>query len=88
MVDVVGDAVSDLPYYGLLAAEIGGAPVIVSQTGFSGEAGYEIYVQDAMENAERVYDPVLASVKEHGGMAIAPGHHRRIAAGILSWGQD
>ncbi|MDR9412933.1 MAG: aminomethyl transferase family protein, partial [Haloferacaceae archaeon] len=50
MVDVVGDAVSDLPYYGLLAAEIGGAPVIVSQTGFSGEAGYEIYVQDAMEN--------------------------------------
>ncbi|MDR9412451.1 MAG: glycine cleavage T C-terminal barrel domain-containing protein, partial [Haloferacaceae archaeon] len=54
----------------------------------SGEAGYEIYVQDAMENAERVYDPVLASVKEHGGMAIAPGHHRRIAAGILSWGQD
>jgi aminomethyltransferase len=88
MVDVVGDAVSDLPYYGLLAAEIGGAPVIVSQTGFSGEAGYEIYVQDAMENAERVYDPVLASVKDHGGMAIAPGHHRRIAAGILSWGQD
>jgi aminomethyltransferase len=88
MVDVVGDAVSDLPYYGLLSAEIGGAPVIVSQTGFSGEAGYEIYVQDAMENAERVYDPVLASVKDHGGMAIAPGHHRRIAAGILSWGQD
>jgi glycine cleavage system aminomethyltransferase T len=27
-------------------------------------------------------------VKDHGGMQIAPGHHRRIAAGIMSWGQD
>ena len=31
---------------------------------------------------------MLDSVKAHGGMQIAPGHHRRIAAGILSWGQD
>ena len=88
MVDVVGPAVSDIPYYGLMEAEIGGADVVVSQTGFSGEKGYEVYVLDAMENAERVWDPVHESVVEHGGMQIAPGHHRRIAAGILSWGQD
>ena len=88
MVDVVDERVSDIPYYGLMEAEIGGAPVVVSQTGFSGEKGYEVYVRDAMENAERVWDPVHESVVEHGGMQIAPGHHRRIAAGILSWGQD
>jgi aminomethyltransferase len=88
LVDVVGDEVSDIPYYGLMEAEINGAQVLVSQTGFSGEKGFEIYVKDAMENAERVWDPVLESVKDHGGMQIAPGHHRRIAAGILSWGQD
>jgi len=88
MVDVVDERVSDIPYYGLMEAEIGGADVVVSQTGFSGEKGYEVYVLDAMENAERVWDPVHESVVEHGGMQIAPGHHRRIAAGILSWGQD
>ena len=26
--------------------------------------------------------------KKHNLMVIAPAHHRRIQAGILSWGQD
>jgi Glycine cleavage system T protein (aminomethyltransferase) len=88
MVDVLGEGVSDIPYYGLYEAEIDGCPVLVSQTGFSGEKGFEIYVRDASKNAEQVWDPVMAAVKDHGGRQIAPGHHRRIAAGILSWGQD
>jgi glycine cleavage system aminomethyltransferase T len=88
MVEVVGDEVSDIPYYGLLETEINGCSVLVSQTGFSGEKGFEIYVRNATENAERVWDPVMETVKAHGGRQIAPGHHRRIAAGILSWGQD
>jgi len=88
LVDLVGEEVKEMPYYGLLEATINGSDVLVSQTGFSGEKGFEIYVIGASKNAERVWDPVLASVKEHGGMQIAPGHQRRIAAGILSWGQD
>ena len=88
MVDVVGEEVREVPYYGLMEAEVNGCPVLVSQTGFSGEKGFEIYVRDAMANAEAVWDPVLEAVEEHGGMQVAPSHHRRIAAGILSWGQD
>ena len=88
MVDVVGEEVSDIPYYGLMDAEIDGVDVLISQTGFSGEKGYEVYVKDASKYAERVWDPVHDSVVDHGGMQIAPGHHRRIAAGIMSWGQD
>ena len=88
MVDVVGEEVSDIPYYGLMDAEIDGVDVLVSQTGFSGEKGFEVYVKDASKYGERVWDPVHESVVDHGGMQIAPGHHRRIAAGIMSWGQD
>jgi len=88
MIEVVGEEVSDIPYYGLMEAEVNGCPVLVSQTGFSGEKGFEIYVKDASKNAEAVWDPVLDEVKAHGGRQIAPGHHRRIAAGIMSWGQD
>ncbi|WP_090378651.1 aminomethyltransferase family protein [Natronobacterium texcoconense] len=88
MVEIVGEEVKDIPYYGLMETEIGGVPVLVSQTGFSGEKGFEIYVKEASKNAERVWDPVLESVRDHGGMQVAPAHHRRIAAGILSWGQD
>jgi aminomethyltransferase len=88
MVDVVGEEVRDIPYYGLMEAEIDGVSCLVSQTGFSGEKGFEIYVREATKYAERVWDPVLESVRDHGGMQVAPSHHRRIAAGILSWGQD
>jgi aminomethyltransferase len=88
MVDVVGEEVTEIPYYGLMDAEIDGVDVLVSQTGFSGEAGFEVYVKEASKYGERVWDPVHESVVDHGGMQIAPGHHRRIAAGIMSWGQD
>jgi aminomethyltransferase len=88
MVEIVGEEVLDIPYYGLMEAEINGVSCLVSQTGFSGEKGFEIYVRDASKYAEHVWDPVYESVTDHGGMQVAPAHHRRIAAGILSWGQD
>jgi len=88
MIDVVGEEVSEIPYYGLMESEVNGVDVLISQTGFSGEKGFEIYVKEASKYAERVWDPVHESVVDHGGMQIAPGHHRRIAAGIMSWGQD
>ncbi|MQX37308.1 glycine cleavage T C-terminal barrel domain-containing protein [Roseospira navarrensis] len=88
MEDLVGPAIRDVPYYGLLAARVGGRDVIISQTGFSGEAGYEIYLRDATLYADDMWNAVLAAGKAHNLMVIAPAHHRRIAAGILSWGQD
>jgi len=88
MEEVVGDEVNEIPYYGLMEAEVNGCEVLVSQTGFSGEKGFEIYVRDSVENAEAVWNPVMETVRDHGGDVIAPSHHRRIAAGILSWGQD
>ncbi|WP_203142470.1 glycine cleavage T C-terminal barrel domain-containing protein [Marinobacter mangrovi] len=88
MVDLFGDAVSELPYYGLMAGQVAGHDVIVSQTGFTGEKGYEIYLRDATLHAEDLWYTVLRTGEKHNLRVIAPAHHRRIAAGILSWGQD
>jgi glycine cleavage system aminomethyltransferase T len=88
MVDLVGDAVRDIPYYGLMEAKVGGRDCIISQTGFTGEKGYEIYLKDATKYADDMWNAVLEAGKKHNLMVIAPAHHRRIAAGILSWGQD
>lgn len=88
MVDLVGEDLREIPYYGLMEAEIGGCPVVVSQTGFSGEAGFEVYVRDATLNAEAVWYAIRGIGAKYGLRVIAPAHHRRIAAGILSWGQD
>ncbi|AXH97774.1 glycine cleavage T C-terminal barrel domain-containing protein [Ornithinimicrobium avium] len=88
MVDLVGAEVLDVPSYGLMQASVAGLDVVVSQTGFSGEKGYEIYLRDATLHAERLWQAVLDAGERHGLQVIAPAHHRRVAAGILSWGQD
>jgi aminomethyltransferase len=88
MAEIVGETVRDVPYYGLMEAEIGGCPVVISQTGFTGEKGYEVYVRDATLNAEAVWYGIRGPGARFGLRVIAPAHHRRIAAGILSWGQD
>ena len=88
MVDLIGPAAADIPSYGLWAGTIAGCEVVVSQTGFTGEKGYEIYLRDATLYAETMWNAVLEAGKAHGLAVIAPAHHRRVAAGILSWGQD
>jgi len=35
-----------------------------------------------------MWNAVLEAGVKHKLRVIAPGHHRRIEAGILSWGQD
>lgn len=88
MVDLFGEAVREIPYYGLMRGKVAGHDVVVSQTGFSGEKGYEIYLHDATIHADDMWDAILRAGRAHDLMVIAPAHHRRIAAGILSWGQD
>ena len=88
MTDLFGDAVAQLPPYGLMTGQVAGHDVVVSQTGFSGEKGYEIYLYDASLHAEDLWNAILEAGEKHQLSVIAPAHHRRIAAGILSWGQD
>ncbi len=88
LVDLFGERVRDIPYYGLMEGQVNGRDVIVSQTGFTGEKGYEIYLKDATLYAEDLWYGVLEAGERHQLMVTAPAHHRRIAAGILSWGQD
>jgi aminomethyltransferase len=90
MKDLIGDHVDldNMPFYGLAEATVGGRSCVISQSGFSGEAGYEIYLRDATKYADDMWDAVVEAGKKHNLMVIAPAHHRRIQAGILSCGQD
>jgi glycine cleavage system aminomethyltransferase T len=90
MKDLCGDQVDfdNMPFYGLAEVKVGGRSCVISQSGFSGEAGYEIYLREATKYADDMWNAVLEAGKKHSLMVIAPAHHRRIQAGILSWGQD
>src|SRR5699024_1036630 len=86
--DLFGETIHDIPYYGLLEGVVNGCDVLVSKTGFSGEDGYEIYLYRATEHAEELWHHLLEAGRPYNIKVIAPGHIRRIEAGILSYGQD
>lgn len=88
MADLVGKEIEDVEYYGLHRAKINGCDTLISRTGWSTERGYEIYLYDAMKNAEKMWYTILDVGQKHNLHVTSPGHHRRIEAGILSWGQD
>ncbi len=88
LVDLFGDRVLDVPYYGLMKAELDGMRVVVSRTGYTGEVGYEIYLHDASRHGQKLWDTVLEAGTPHGLEVIGPCHIRRIEGGILAFGAD
>jgi aminomethyltransferase len=70
MADLVGEAVRDIPYYGLMEAKVGGRDCIISQTGFTGEKGYEIYLKDATRYADEMWNDVVDMGKKHNGLVL------------------
>jgi len=88
MKSLFGEAIDDIPYYGLWQTSLDGMEVVISRTGFSGEIGYEVYLREATEHADRLWDTIMAAGEPFNIRVIAPGHIRRIEAGILSYNQD
>ena len=80
--------VERLPYFGLVAAEIGGAEVIVSRTGFTGDLGYELWV--AAADALPVWDALWESAEGYGvqPFGLAALRMLRIEAGLLMLDAD
>jgi glycine cleavage system aminomethyltransferase T len=88
LVALFGESALDIPYYYMRDYQLEGLDVIVSRTGYTAELGFEIYVKDASQNGEKVWDIVLEAGKPHGLTVIGPCHIKRIEAGILALGAD
>lgn len=88
MVDLIGDEASRMPTFGLAEAEIAGHPVLISRTGFSGEAGYEVYLKNSSLYAEQMWEAILRAGEKYGLAVTGPIQPHRISSGILAWGQD
>jgi glycine cleavage system aminomethyltransferase T len=88
LVDLFGDSILEIPYYFMRRFELDGMQVLVSRTGYTGELGYEIYLNEATKNASKLWDAVLEAGKPHDLAVIGPCHIRRIEGGILALGAD
>jgi aminomethyltransferase len=72
-----------IPYFGVAKGEIGGAGVTVSRTGYSGDLGYEIWIDST--DALHVWDTLWDSIDGHGVLpfGLAALYMLRIEAGLL-----
>jgi aminomethyltransferase len=85
--DLLGEAVADLRYYFCAEAELDGIPLVVSRTGWTGELGYELYLQDPTRGDD-LFERVVEAGRPYGARVIAPSEARRIEAGIFNYGSD
>jgi len=80
--------VADLPFFGITTGAIGGRPVTISRTGYTGDLGYEVWVQTP--DALTVWDAMWDSVEGHGVLPFGLDalYMLRIEAGLLLLGVD
>lgn len=82
------DAVGQLGYYRFFPTELGGAPAVVSRTGYTGELGFEIYLAPAAATA--VWEGLMAAGEGDGLVPVGLGARDtlRLEAGFSLYGHE
>ena len=77
-----------LRYYGCAKAELAGAPVLISRTGYSGDLGYEVWMEN--QQALTVWDAIWDQGQSHGLLPVGQDalDVARIEAGLILNGVD
>ena len=73
--------------YQFVETDLGGVPVVVSRTGWSGEVGYEIFLRDG-RYGDLLWERVLAAGEPSGIAVTGPSDINRVEAGILGYRSD
>ncbi len=81
-----GDRVKLAPYE-LTQTDLDGIPVLVSRTGWSDQAGYEIFLRDS-RYGDALWDRILAAGEPFGIAVTGPSDANRVEAGILGYRCD
>jgi aminomethyltransferase len=82
-----GKLAYDLGYYRMQSTMLDHIPLVLSRTGWSGELGYELFLQDG-RYGEDLWERVAEAGQEFGIAPIAPSTIRSIEGGILSYVSD
>ncbi|MCJ7591181.1 MAG: glycine cleavage system protein T [Woeseiaceae bacterium] len=85
--DLFGDWVLDMKYYWLKETTLDGIPLVISRTGWSGELGYELYLQDST-CGDVLWERVMDAGKLYNIKPTAPNTIRSIEGGLLSYVSD
>jgi len=87
MEKIVGSWAKDLKFFYFKEIEINKIPVVLARSGWSGEAGYEVYLRDG-KLGNKLWEIFMDAGKEFKIAPAAPNQICRIECGMLSYGSD
>lgn len=81
---------NDIEYYHFTEGELAGVPMIISRTGYTGEAGFELYLSSDPETSTKVWSAVMEAGEEFGIEPIGLGARDtlRMEMGYCLYGND
>lgn len=81
---------TDIEYYRFALGVVAGVPMIISRTGYTGELGFEIYLDSKPYSGKQVWDAVFKAGKEFGVAPVGLGARDtlRLEMGYCLYGND
>jgi len=85
--DLFGDWAAELKYFRLQETSLDGIPLVLARTGWSGELGYELYLQDG-KRGDELWERVMTAGGPYDIQPTAPSTIRSIEGALLSYASD
>ena len=85
--DLLGEWVRKVPFFGFVATEHQGIPVVVCRSGWSGQGGFELFLQDGSRGMD-LWNLVWAAGEKYGIHPGGPTLNERIESGLFSYRAD
>jgi len=82
-----GDVAIEMGYFHMRQLELDGIPLVLSRTGWSGELGYELFLQDGSRGTE-LWDKCMEAGAEYDIKPATPSTIRSLEGAILSYCSD
>ena len=80
--------ISEISFFRFVLGEVAGIPTVISRTGYTGEIGFELYVDT--DDAEKLWNALYPAVMEAEGQPVGLGARDtlRLEAGLRLYGVD
>ncbi len=85
--EMVGEEIRELKFFRYVRAAIAGMELIVARSGWSGQGGYEIYLEDSAQGLA-LWDAIWEVGQKYHIRAGCPNLVDRMERGLLSYGSD
>ena len=87
MADLLGECVRDVPFFGFVETSHDSIPFVLCRSGWSGQSGFELFLQDGSRGLD-LWDAVWAAGEKYGIHPGAPTLNERIESDLFSYRAD